>query len=276
MHTTTAAREWPFIFKWPAMYGRLLLQSIRPIFKVRPYRLWEVDVLRGVAILLMVLYHLVWDLWGLAGWPIDLYSPFWRGWQQVTATTFIVLVGISLYLRYQRMRARGSVSSRLVYQRALAIVSWGLVISVVTYLFQPLMYVRFGILHFIGVAIFLAWPLARYPWGALLLGGALLLLPQLPWRHTNPWLEWVGLSQSPRPAFDYFPLIPWLGVVLLGIFLGHLLWPQGKRRISLAPQARGPFRWLQLAGQNALLLYLVHQPVLITILVILGIVPLGG
>lgn len=268
--------EWLlFLVQLPMAYGRALVQSVRPVLRLRAHRLWEVDVVRGIAIVLMVIYHLAWDLWGLAGWPIDMYSLFWRTWQRITAGTFIGLVGVSLHLRYQRMHRQGKVSSLPVYRRALTIFTWGIVISIATYFFQPEMYIRFGILHFIGTAIFLAWPLARASWLSLFLGSVLLLLPNLPWRHQSPWLEWVGMAQFPRPAFDYFPLVPWLGLVLLGIFFGHLLWPRGQRRFPLPLQTPGPLRWLQLAGQNALLLYLIHQPVLITLLILVGVIPLG-
>ena len=254
-------------------YLRSLIQSVRPVVQIRPHRLWEVDVLRGFAILIMAIYHLAWDLWGLAGWPIDMYGPFWRTWQRVTATLFIGLVGVSLHLRYQR--AREHPQGRAPYLRAAAIFTWGVVISVATYLFQPEMYVRFGILHFIGTAIVLAYLLAPFSWPNLFLGIGLLLLPQLPWRHDIAWLEWVGMARTVHPAFDYYPLIPWLGIVLLGIFIGHMLFPRGQRRVPLPEISPPLLRWLHLAGQNALLLYLIHQPILIALLILLGIIPLG-
>lgn len=253
-----------------------MISSIRPVRHFRQDRLWEVDALRGVAITIMVIYHLVWDLYGLAGWPIEMYQGFWHIWQLTTASMFIGLVGVSMSLRYHRMMARGSVRFRPFLQRGIIIFSWGVTISLVTYLYQPASYVRFGILHFIGLAIILAYPFLRFRWLNLLLGLGLLILPQvLPWRHQIAWLEWLGLIQQPHPTFDYFPVIPWLGVVLIGIFLGHTFFPQGQRRIPLPDlTAWAPMRWLALAGQNSLLIYLIHQPVLITLLVLLGVVRL--
>ncbi len=256
-------------------YLHALLASIRPVLRPRGHRLWEVDALRGFAIVIMVIYHLVWDLWGLAGWPIDMYGPFWTIWQRVTASLFIGLVGVSLHLRYQRQRARGTPSPRPVLLRAATILTWGMVISVVTYIYQPLMYIRFGILHFIAVAMVIAYLFAPLSWPNLLLGLGLLFLPRSPWRHGVPWLEWLGLARTVHPALDYFPLVPWLGVVLLGLFLGHLLFPGGKRRFPLPLHSPPVLRWLQIAGQNSLLIYLIHQPILITLLILLGVVPIG-
>jgi uncharacterized membrane protein len=59
---------------------------------------------------------------------------------------------------------------------------------------------------------------------------------------------------------DYVPLFPWMGVVFLGLALGHLL----ARRdfASLAPLAGAP-RWFRALGRHTLLIYMVHQPLLL-------------
>jgi len=250
-----------------------LLASVRPRAKIRHDRLWEVDALRGIAIVLMVIYHLVWDLYGLAGWDIAMYGLLWTIWQRITAGLFIFLVGVSLHLRTQRMQT--NYSTRPFLTRGLVIFTWGFVISLVTFMFQPAEYVRFGILHFIGVAILLAFPLAQYMWINLPAGLLLLFLPKLlTWRHDVSWLEWVGLVRAPHPAFDYFPLIPWLCLVLIGIFVGHVFFPRGRRlfNLSVTPQRMPWLQGLQLAGQNALLIYLVHQPLLILTLTLVGVI----
>ncbi|NPA90296.1 MAG: DUF1624 domain-containing protein [Chloroflexi bacterium] len=256
-------------------YIRTLIHSIRPVWPLRRDRLWEVDALRGIAILMMVVYHLAWDLYGLAGWDIPIYGLFWSTWQRITASLFIGLVGVSMYLRAQRLRAKGGWAFRPYLLRGLVIFSWGMVITLVTYLYQPGEQVRFGILHFIGVSILLAYPLLRFPLLGLPLGLLVLLLPRLiSWRHGWSWLEWVGLVKNPHPAFDYFPLIPWFGVVLLGLFLARVCYPRGRRLCSRWPAAppKG-WAWLPLAGQNSLLIYLLHQPVIILLLTVLGIIP---
>ena len=250
--------------------------SIRPVIHFRSDRYWEVDAWRGFAIVIMVIYHLMWDLYGMAGWKIDVYEGFWHYWQLVTATSFIGLVGVSMSLRAGRMSQKGSLRFRPFFLRGVVIFSWGMVVSLVTFFYLPSGYVRFGILHFIGVAIILAYPFLRFRWLNLILGVVLLLLPRVTsWRHDIPWLEWLGMIQKPHPAFDYFPVIPWLGVVLIGVFLGNMLYPEGKRAFSPPDWSRfAPMRWLALAGQNSLLIYLIHQPILITILALLGVIKL--
>ncbi len=250
--------------------------SIRPIVHFRRDRYWEVDAWRGFAITIMVIYHLMWDLYGLAGWKIEMYKGFWHYWQLVTATSFIGLVGVSMSLRAGRLQQKGKLRFAPFLQRGVVIFSWGMVISLVTFFYAPSGFVRFGILHFIGVAIILAYPFLRFRWLNLVLGAALLLAPRLIlWRHDAAWLEWLGMIRSPHPAFDYFPVIPWLGVVLIGLFVGNMLYPRGERAFAMPDWSRfGPVRWLALAGQNSLLIYLIHQPILITVLILAGVISL--
>ena len=165
--------------------------------------------------------------------------------------------------------------------RGLEIFSWGLVISLVTFLFDSRFYVQWGILHLIGFSILVSWPFLRWRWLNLLLAGLLLaagkLMPltaALLGLH-SPWLDWLGLTAAPRPAFDYFPVIPWLALPLIGVAAGNLFYAEGARRFPL-PDLGGlaPLRLLRLLGQNSLLIYLIHQPIMITLLVLAGVVRL--
>lgn len=66
-------------------------------------RFWEIDALRGVAIIMMVIYHLLWDLYFFAVLPnIALQVGFWKYYQRTTASLFLTLVGVSLVVSYKR------------------------------------------------------------------------------------------------------------------------------------------------------------------------------
>lgn len=66
---------------------------------------------------------------------------------------------------------------------------------------------------------------------------------------------------------DYVPLLPWFGVVLLGIFAGQQLHrPRVTRLLRMVNGAHGAIRALAWAGRNSLLIYLVHQPILMGLL----------
>ena len=253
-----------------------LRASVRPVFVLRGERLWEIDALRGVAILMMVVYHLLWDLHSLGGFDITLRSGFWSWWQIVTASLFTGLVGLSLTLSYnreRRTRPTGSLWSKYVI-RGLTVFTWGLVIGLVTYLALGTgYYVRFGILHLIGLSIILAYPFLRFRWINLALGVILTLLgPAIQGLRLDlPTLEW--LAATPGSGVDYAPLIPWFGRVLIGIFLGNTLYAGGQRRFALPDLGHNALIMpLRILGENSLLIYLIHQPILLATLALLGVI----
>ena len=65
---------------------------------------------------------------------------------------------------------------------------------------------------------------------------------------------------------DYYPVLPWSGIALVGIFVGYLVYPQGKSRISWPDWGQlAPIRGLRFLGRHSLPIYLIHQPILIGI-----------
>lgn len=251
--------------------------SIRPVLVLRGDRLWEVDVLRGIAIIMMVVYHLMFDLRVFGGKSIDLFGPFWRIWQNITASLFLGLVGLSLTLSYNAARQAGASGSLFgkYLMRGLQIFTWGMVITLVTFVFNPSIFVRFGILHLIGISIIISYPLLRFRWLNLLLAIAIIIAGPI-LQILNPnigWLGWLGLDQTPTGVFDWAPMIPWYSRVPLGIFVGNTLYAGGVRHFPLFDLSQNALiRGLRLMGQNSLLIYLVHQPIMITLLILLGVV----
>ncbi|MCC6629619.1 MAG: DUF1624 domain-containing protein [Chloroflexi bacterium] len=243
-------------------------------------RYWEIDAARGVAIVMMVIYHLVWDLVSYDIAPsIDLYGPLWQTFQRATASLFLLLVGVSLQVRAERLRARGQVRQIWSRQlrRALMVFGAGLLVTAVTFFAVPEGVVVFGILHLIGVSMVLAYPfMALGMWNAL--PGLALLAAGGPIANTlvdTPWLVWLGLRYPGFATVDYFPLIPWFGVVLLGLALGNVAYAGG-RRLPLPDLAdTPPVRLLSWLGRHALPIYLIHQPLLVALLVALGLLPLS-
>lgn len=67
-----------------------------------------------------------------------------------------------------------------------------------------------------------------------------------------------------RYTVDYFPLFPWFGVVLFGVGLGAILYKDGKRQFKFPDLSRYlPVRVVSAIGRRSLLVYLVHQPILV-------------
>ena len=83
---------------------------------------------------MMVIFHFMWDLWAFGILPnVVLYAGFWKYFQRTTASLFIVLVGVSLTISYQRaLAARGPHGLYWkFFRRGLMIFGLGMVITLV-------------------------------------------------------------------------------------------------------------------------------------------------
>lgn len=247
-------------------------------------RLWEVDAARTAAIVMMVVYHAGYDIALLAPETgIDVFSGGWRALQVATGSSFLLILGVSLFVADARAKAR-ELSSQDRYlrhaRRAIKVLGAGLVVSLGTYAAFGDEYVRFGILQCIGVSMLLAPFFIRLgllgaPLGLVVISSGLWLEEQ---RFDTAWLLPLGLRPESGVGVDYYPLLPWFGVALVGLALGRLLYPEGERSPTLARLfgGQGPMRAaLGAPGRHSLIIYLIHQPVLIAA-VALGIWLVGG
>lgn len=225
-----------------------------------------IDGLRGLAVVNMVAYHFLFDVYILQG-----FLPGWRSifavriWQQAICWTFILVSGLSWHL------------GRHHWKNSLILNGCGLLVTVVTRIAAPEEAIWCGVLTLLGCSLFLATLLApllekvpALPGGAvsfllflltrnvqsgLLTLGSLTLcrLPEA--LYATPWLTLFGF---PGPGFyssDYFPLLPWLFLYLTGYFLGRRVVKNPPTWLS---QAVPGLSWV---GRHSLAVYLIHQPV---------------
>jgi len=240
-------------------------------------RLWEVDTLRGIAIVLMVIFHFTWDLNFFGLYQTNILGTAWQSFARTIATMFIFTMGLSLTLSYNRETQRSGQASlfKKYLLRGGKIFGWGLVITVATFFFVgPRDFAIFGILHLLGFSIILAYPFLNFnKWVSLLAGLAVIGagIYVAPLVVEFPWLIWLGIKQTGRTMVDYYPVLPWSGIALVGIFVGYLVYPQGQSRISWPDWGHlPPVRGLRFLGRHSLTIYLIHQPILIGIFFALG------
>lgn len=231
------------------------------------HRLHWLDIARGLALLAMASYHFMWDLASFGYLEPGFPSTGWpRIYARVIASTFLFLVGFSLVLAHDdRIRWRS------FWKRWLIIVGAALLVTVASYFAIPQGLIHFGILHAIAATSLIGLLFLRVPWPAtLLVAAAVFVAPQYLRSDVfnQPWFWWIGLSTEPRQSFDYVPLLPWSAAVLSGIGVSRMPFVANRVRQFESGEKlpRGPKSALAFLGRHSLVLYLVHQPVLISIL----------
>lgn len=241
----------------------------------KPRRVHLMDELRGVLIIGISLYHLLYDLAVI--FPVGIpwmFSHWMNAIRNVMAGSLIVISGISCH--YSRSNLR----------RGLRTFGLGMVLTVVTGLVIPSQFILFGILHFFGSMMMLyalLRPLLeRIPTLAGLAGCVLLFL--LTWTvysgfvrvlgttvylpaflYNKPLLYPVGFACAGISSADYYPLLPWGFLFLAGSFFGRYV--RAERLPAFCYQSRLPrLAWV---GSHTMAIYLIHQPVIYGILTLI-------
>jgi uncharacterized membrane protein len=236
-----------------------VITGSRPRFAV-------VDLARGVAIIAMIAYHLCWDLSYLRFISADVgYDPQWVVIARTILSAFLFLVGVGLVLGHGR-----GIRWRAFWKRWVFVLVGALLITLGTYIAFPDTFVYFGVLHAIALFSVLAMPFILAPLRLLIAVTVPVLA--LPWFYANPLFNekpwsWIGFWQVPPPANDLVPIFPWFGVVLLGIAATRLVLRStfSERIARINPQGRLS-RVLQFLGRWSLLIYLLHQPLLLAVI----------
>lgn len=216
-------------------------------------RYLQLDFIRGIAIILMVMFHISFDLNYFHFIHIDIYnhhSLHWYYFRLVIVTLFLLSVGISLVLSYENTLNRKKLIKRLIVLGGASAL-----ISLVTYFIFPHSWIYFGVLHFITLATLLGLPFIRHEYIALILGVSIILLYKFDAISMHPIFNFIApYLHLPHRTEDLVPLTPWFGVVLIGIFLG-------KKRLFLFPLVQNSFtQKIAFLGKHSLFIYLAHQP----------------
>ncbi|MBR7889011.1 DUF1624 domain-containing protein [Marinomonas sp. A79] len=212
------------------------------------------DVYRGSAVLLMMIFHFCWDLRDFDFLTFSIHDPFWVYFRKVILLLFLSAVGWSSYLAHISMKQKKAP----FWRRDAKLFCSAAGISLVTYLAVPDQWIYFGILHFIFIASLITRPFAGWPIVSALIGASIVFLYQLThWLHfPNAFAMITQYISLPSRTLDIVFPFPWLGVVLIGPIIGHLRWHQWSLPNNLLTSI------LAYMGRHALPFYLLHQLVL--------------
>ncbi|MFN7026297.1 MAG: heparan-alpha-glucosaminide N-acetyltransferase [Pseudorhizobium sp.] len=240
-------------------------------------RITLIDTLRGVALLAMASYHFTWDLefFGYLD-PGTATQGWWKIYARAIASSFLFLAGVSLVLAHYP-----DIRWRAFWKRFAMVAGAAAAISIATLIALPNEWIFFGILHSIAIASLIGLAFIRLP--PLVSGSAAALLVILlivdSWIAPGSfrsevfnarYLSWIGLFEQAPRSNDFVPLFPWLAALLGGIAITRVAmqrnWLIALSRVQTRPNL------LARAGKHSLIIYLLHQPVLIAIVYIMSMV----
>lgn len=218
-------------------------------------RIWEIDFFRATAIILMVIFHTLVDLNQFVGVDNNYLSGFWYWEGKAAALIFIFLAGIS----------SGFSKDNLI--RGGRVLAYGMLITLFTYIFVREQYIRFGILHFLGVSMILFPFFKRLNNSILLILAALISLAALPIDkvtvNTGLLLPF-GVMYGGFATLDYYPFIPYFSVFILGILAYKKYYFQERSIVKFSCENK----YITTLSKYSLVIYLVHQPVIISMIFI--------
>lgn len=236
-----------------------------------------VDALRGFAMVWMTAFHFCFDLNQFAYVRQDFYrDPFWTWQRSLIVSLFLFCAGLGQAIAV----AQGQDWPRF-WRRWMQVLGCALLVTVGSRLMYPQSFIYFGVLH--GIALMLLVVRLSAHWGAWLwwLGAAAIVarfgavhalqvneLSALSEILNGPQFNWMGLITRKPITEDYVPLLPWLGVMWWGVAAGSWLSRWHVDRLSRPlPVALKPLAAL---GRWSLSYYMLHQPVMIASLMLVG------
>lgn len=228
------------------------------------HRLVAVDLARSLALLGMAVFHFTFDL-ELFGHldPGTTVTGGWAIFARVVAGSFLGLAGMSLVLAHGKGRRWPA-----FWKRFLRVAGAALVVSGATLAVLPQAFIFFGILHSIAFASLIGMALIGLPWPILALLAVAVVAGDrtLAFDALNPlWLVWTGLGTKVPWSMDFVPVFPWLAAFLAGMAIAKAMDRAGLWARLAVWQPAPWVRRLAWPGRHSLAIYLIHQPVLMSL-----------
>ena len=216
-------------------------------------RFQALDAWRTLAVVLMAIYHFLFDLYifGVIGAETMFCTPL-NVLERFICSSFILLAGASA--RFSRNNLR----------RGLVVLGAGLVVELGAAAAGQT--IRWGVLMLLGTSMviwhFAGKYLGKLPGWALAVSGGILFFLTRWWTGTVAvtvsWLYPLGFIAPGFYSADYFPLLPWFFLFLMGTVLGGWCLNHRDNRLLTAPLPAA----LTWPGRHSLVIYVLHQPVL--------------
>ena len=226
-------------------------------------RYFVLDAIRGFALINMILYHALWDVVHIFGVDIKWYTGMpGHIWQQFICHTFIFLSGFCFSLGGKKIK------------RGLMVLGASVVITAITILFMPDAKILFGVLCLIGSSMLILVPFEKplkklNPYiGFCVFVAVFILTKNIPhkyWEFGNLFTAYIGFPGIEFWSADYFPLVPWLFLYVSGFYMYIIFKKHNLLKIFYGTTIKP----LEFMGRHSLVIYMLHQPVIYGVLLMI-------
>ena len=226
-------------------------------------RIYLLDILRGLSVLAMILYHFFWDLGYFKFIELEMMTgglPLL--FAQSVGASFIIISGISSRLLYLSDNFLAKFVKRLGKLFFICTL-----ITSVTFFFDKNSYIFFGILHLLATCSVLGLLLNLVNNNLVIflffILSLIVSLNEITFNLPN-YLSWIGFNNEVPLTNDFYPLFPWITFYLFGLWIFQpairYLRRYTKKNAHL-PNDNSLFRFLEFMGRNSLKVYILHQPI---------------
>ena len=252
-----------------------------PTYKSK--RFIEIDIAKGVAVILMVIFHYFYLCHFMNIRYYNINGGILKVIAKLAHLTFIFVVGMNLAIINEKNKKAYGEKCYKNYQmghqfkRGVFLIGAGMIISILSYLAFGNMYVKFGILHFIGVSVILAQFIINSKTLVILIGlliVALFFIFQLfsdsfySRCYSFPMTCFIsGVKNIQYASLDYFSIVPYFALICAGILVGYVLYKNGNKRTFVGEKGeknmdnlkKNPFtNLISIIGKHSLLIYFIH------------------
>ena len=226
------------------------------------------DITRGICVLAMIVYHFCWDL-GYFGF-IDLRlitQGFGLFIAQLIGSSFITIAGIS-----SRILSLSDSFKQKFLKRFFKLVFISAVISIATFMLNRNSFIFFGILHFLSVcsliSLILIYVKSNFHLFLIFLCAAIISISGITF-NLPIMLSWLGFNKDIPVTNDFYPLFPWITFYFFGFWLGKIIYEKINQRANgysmPIKKINIFFKFFEYMGQKALVIYILHQPILFSL-----------
>tara|TARA_Y100000741_G_scaffold364753_1_gene356826 strand:+ start:2923 stop:3618 length:696 start_codon:yes stop_codon:yes gene_type:complete len=221
-------------------------------------RLYFLDTLRGIAIILMIIFHIfvTINIFNSNSYNLNSTPLYEIGF--ISRNTLILLFGISLYLSYINSNNIIEYRKKQI-KRIKILLICSIIITIATYIFIPDKYIVFGILHFFAISGLILYNFVNNIPILLLIFLFVLVFNTFFYNESKQSYFTGMFTPFYKNTIDHFFIFKYINLIIIGIFIGHILYNNYKKHKNKFNKQNNIINKI---GKNTLLIYMIHIPIL--------------